>query len=427
MSEFKIEIINDIRISNHPNADRLEIASIADYKCVVAKGDFKTGDSAIYIPEGSILPEDLMKKLGLVGKLSGPRKNRVKAVKLRGVLSQGIACKLDILSKEDHEALMSLTFQKKDNSEELRKALGIEKYVPEIPVHLSGQVWNAGKERTVDYDIENIKKYPHMFVDGEPVVMTEKCHGTFAMFGYMPLSLEHPEQGRVVVSSKGHASNGLALKKPQTPAPQTLKQKLFERFWKLEYKLHTILLHAYCFITNSEFPEETLNRFYRGRMKKYQNRGVNENNTYWNTYNKANPFRNVCYAFSPEDLGKPIFILGEIFGGGIQDMSYGYTSPEFRVFDIKVGDQYLNDDEVDKACALLDLTRVPIVYRGPFSKKAVEEYTSGKETVSGSSKHIREGVVIRPVVERTNSKIGRVQLKSVSEDYLLRKGGTEYN
>lgn len=40
---------------------------------------------------------------------------------------------------------------------------------------------------------------------------------------------------------------------------------------------------------------------------------------------------------------------------------------------------------------------------------------------------MREGIVIRPVLERRHDALGRVQLKSVSDDYLLRKGGTEYN
>jgi hypothetical protein len=43
------------------------------------------------------------------------------------------------------------------------------------------------------------------------------------------------------------------------------------------------------------------------------------------------------------------------------------------------------------------------------------------------AKHIREGVVVTPVVEREDMRLGRVALKSVSEKYLLRKGGTEYS
>jgi len=40
---------------------------------------------------------------------------------------------------------------------------------------------------------------------------------------------------------------------------------------------------------------------------------------------------------------------------------------------------------------------------------------------------MREGVVVTAARERQDDILGRVILKSVSEDYLLRKGGTEYN
>jgi tRNA-binding EMAP/Myf-like protein len=428
MSKFKIEYIQDLQIEPHPNANRLEIATIGGrdgYKSVVEKGQFKNGDSGIYIPEGAVLPDNLIEKLGLVGKLAGSKKNRVKAVKLRGVLSQGVVCQTNILSPEEFETLQDVRFHSEARGREvLQKILNIEKYVPEIPVTMSGQVWNAGPERTVKYDIENTKKYSGCFKEGEEVVMTEKCHGTFVMMGYMPLVLEDYEQGRIVVSSKGHAENGLALKKPAPAEPQSFKQKLFETLWKLQMKMHIWLLDVFQF---DEIANE-LNRFYRNRIKKYQNRGINENNLYWKVFNLTEPFKNVCYAFSSEDLGKPILILGEIFGAGIQDLDYDYVSdsPGFRVFDIKIGERYLNDVELEMACHKLELQRVPVIYRGPYNKEKLLEVTSGKETITGKEKHIREGVVVRPVVERIEPKLGRLQLKSVSEEYLLRKNGTEY-
>ena len=52
--------------------------------------------------------------------------------------------------------------------------------------------------------------------------------------------------------------------------------------------------------------------------------------------------------------------------------------------------------------------------------------TDGRETISGKGAHVREGAVVRPRVERRDDRVGRVQLKSVSEKYLLRDGGTEF-
>jgi hypothetical protein len=39
----------------------------------------------------------------------------------------------------------------------------------------------------------------------------------------------------------------------------------------------------------------------------------------------------------------------------------------------------------------------------------------------GNADHIREGVVVRSLQERTNPKIGRVILKYLNDDYLFKK------
>ena len=54
------------------------------------KGVYKTGDLGVYIPEQAVLPEWVISRLGLEGRLAGKAQNRVKAIKLRGVLSQGL-------------------------------------------------------------------------------------------------------------------------------------------------------------------------------------------------------------------------------------------------------------------------------------------------------------------------------------------------
>ena len=75
----------------------------------------------------------------------------------------------------------------------------------------------------------------------------------------------------------------------------------------------------------------------------------------------------------------------------------------------------------------MGLSRVPVVYRGPLSAEVLMEHTSGRESVSGQGTHIREGVVVRPCVERRDPRLGRVQLKSINPKYLTRKGGTEFS
>ncbi len=87
MSTFKCPVVVVESIEAIPGADIIELAVIGDYRSVIKKGQFKVGDLAIYLPEASILNDNLLNNLGLVGKLVGPQKNRIKAIKLRGYLS----------------------------------------------------------------------------------------------------------------------------------------------------------------------------------------------------------------------------------------------------------------------------------------------------------------------------------------------------
>ncbi len=91
------------------------------------------------------------------------------------------------------------------------------------------------------------------------------------------------------------------------------------------------------------------------------------------------------------------------------------------------GDQrYMNWDAIEGLLkSQLGFDTVPVLYRDPFSEAAMREHTDGGTTMDAN--HIREGIVMVPAVERRDARIGRVCLKSVSADYLTRKGGTEFN
>jgi RNA ligase (TIGR02306 family) len=90
MSSFSVPVIRIRGIEPIANADAIELAVVGDYRSVVRKGQFTAGSLAVYLPEASVLPDSLIEELGLVGKLAGGARNRVKAIRLRGCLSQGI-------------------------------------------------------------------------------------------------------------------------------------------------------------------------------------------------------------------------------------------------------------------------------------------------------------------------------------------------
>ncbi|MFJ5308920.1 RNA ligase (ATP) [Streptomyces sp. NPDC088350] len=187
-----------LTVHEHPNADALELAQVGLYRAVVAKGEYRTGETAVYIPEQSVLPAELIEELGLTGRLAGSNADRVRAVRLRGELSQGIVCRPKALADVDlaRAALDGTDFADR---------LGITKWVPPIPPTMDGDVESA-PDLLPWVDIENIQRFPGIFEPGEAVVLTEKLHGSACLLTYFA------EDGRVQVSSKGFGAKSLALK-----------------------------------------------------------------------------------------------------------------------------------------------------------------------------------------------------------------------
>jgi len=121
-----------------------------------------------------------------------------------------------------------------------------------------------------------------------------------------------------------------------------------------------------------------------------------------------------------------LVFFGEVYGSGVQDMTYGHSSGRlslafFDVFDSRTGD-YLSHGAAEAILDELSLPTVPVLYRGPLDVALLSRLAE-EDSVHGG---IREGVVVRPVVERVSMAV-RCALKVVSERYLLRKGGTEHH
>jgi hypothetical protein len=75
----RIESVTEI-----PKADKIEVVQVLGWQCVAKKGDFKVGDKCIYIEIDSIVPEWPMFEF------LRPYKFRVRTIKLRGQVSQGL-------------------------------------------------------------------------------------------------------------------------------------------------------------------------------------------------------------------------------------------------------------------------------------------------------------------------------------------------
>ena len=80
----------------HPNADKLEIVKVLGWQCVSRKGEFQPGDLCVYFEIDSLIPiTEWSRFLGDKNKPDAPV--RLKTIRLRGELSQGLAMPLSIL------------------------------------------------------------------------------------------------------------------------------------------------------------------------------------------------------------------------------------------------------------------------------------------------------------------------------------------
>ena len=112
-----------------------------------------------------------------------------------------------------------------------------------------------------------------------------------------------------------------------------------------------------------------------------------------------------------------VTVYGEVYGN-VQDLKYGCPGQvAFVAFDLLRCGEWVNHDEARLLGS--SLPWVPQLYRGPFDADALFALADGQSVLS-TVPQVREGIVIKPIIERRNDKIGRTQLKVVSNNYLER-------
>ena len=318
----------------HPGADRLEIAQVLGWQVVVPKGRYQPGASVTYFPPDAIVPKEHSDRFGVTQYLSN---GRVKCARLRGVPSYGF--------------LMPLEVEGAALGDNLAAHYGVTKYEPPIRP-FAGDALPDHDWFPRYTDIENWRNFSDMLIDGEPVVMTEKVHGTNVRVG-------------IVRGARMAGSHRVRRAEPTA--------RMNENPYWLPFTL----------------PEVTalLEHFAKDHER--------------------------------------VVLFGETFGRGVQSFHYGKKgSLGFAAFDLLVGERYLDWVDLKASLQRFSVPSVPVLYEGPFSAVELKQHAGGKTTFD--DQHIREGLVVRPVRERPDVRIGRVVLKYISDDYLLDEKRSDY-
>ena len=222
-----IELVTNIRPIE--GADRIEQVNVLGWNVVIKKGEFKEGDECVYIEIDSICPDKPCFEF-LRGK-----NFKVKTIKLKGVVSQGLILPLNILPAGDFKVGDDVTdilgITKYDDSEITFPNHSVKKY--KRLKKLWYKLFHKKKKTSsfpswvVKTDETRIQNMPHILRDKTPYVVTEKvdgCSATFTLrkklFGY-----EYLVCSRNRVADKDSAYNQISDK---LDINKTLK-KLFKQ------------------------------------------------------------------------------------------------------------------------------------------------------------------------------------------------------
>ena len=131
------------------------------------------------------------------------------------------------------------------------------------------------------------------------------------------------------------------------------------------------------------------------------------------------PVEEMIWALAMEH--SQVILYGETYGR-VQSLRYGLPhSLAFRAFDLMLDGRYADSSEFFDLCERFGVEHVPVVGMMKYSLGSVIKSSEGPSLVPGAD-HIREGVVVKPLVERYSSVVGgRLTAKYVSSDYLLGK------
>lgn len=356
-TKLVVEVCKIDELNPHPNADRLELAVIKGWQCVVPIGKFKVGDYVVYFPPDTLLPREWTDKFGVTNYCSfmkdEPDKGRIRCTRLRGepsfglavVLSLGAACVTDVADY-----------------------YGAEKYEPPLRPS-AGDAARDHPMFTKYTDVENLRNFTDVLQEGEEVVVTEKIHGTNCRVGF------------VVEDESEHSPLLCGDVTPMAGSMEIRRKNPGEEAW--------------------------------------------DSNLYWYPWGLS--FVPVLMRQLLEQGAKTAILFGETYGSPVQKKDgtiFSYDTAKgklgFRAFDLMVDGKYLDYDEfhalLQTASHGCDSATVPLLYRGAFSLDVIKKLASGKTTMSD---HIREGVVVKPVREKTHPKTGRVILKYIGDEYML--------
>lgn len=171
-----------------PNADAIEVATVDGWQVVVKKGEFVEGQLAVYFEIDSWIPCEVAPFLcKAVKTFNGVQGERLRTVKLRGQLSQGLLLPLlavlPIARETTTETNVDFrTWTPWEAGDDVTEILKIQKYEKPLSPQLAGLAKGTFPSFLKKTDQERIQNLTHEFEDwkarGLTFEVTEKLDGS---------------------------------------------------------------------------------------------------------------------------------------------------------------------------------------------------------------------------------------------------------
>lgn len=344
-----------------PNADSIEKVTVLGWELVAKKGEFKQDDMVVYVEIDSVLPSD-----NPAFEFMGKYKYRVKTIKLRGQVSQGICFPTSILPSGKYgvgtdvtELLKIKKWVSKTDQEENERIEAIsKKRMDKFMMRHSWYRKLVFKKDKTEFpkfipktDEERIQNFPHICEKEKDTLfdVTEKLDGSSATY--------------------------FVIKNPKK-----------WQFWKKT--IFGVCSRNFQLLKPDNSPYWTIARKY-------------------DVKNKLNKLR--------KDVGIDFAIQGEIIGPKLQGNKYGLSELDFYMFNYYsiTERRYVDNINVAFIGDVYGFKTVPIIDTGinllPTIPQMVE-YAKGKSVIADIQ---REGIVVR-----NNEK--NISFKVINPDFLIK-------
>ena len=355
-------------------ADAIEVATIDGWKVVVKKGEFKTGNLAVYMEIDSWVPYELapfLSKGQEPREYEGVKGERLRTIRLRGQVSQGLLLPVDRVNDtpfitgwhhEDGIGTMVMVAEGQDVTE----CLNIQKWEAVLPAQLQGQAKG-------NFPTDLIPK-----TDQERI---QNCFG------------EIQKRAKRFATEKVWNAETETLEEHPVVLPTDFEEPTYEVTLKLD--------GSSCTIFRWEGELRVCSRNLELKI---------------NDENADNTF--VAMALKIGDkIHNGLAVQGECMGNGVRGNREGFKEHCFFVFDLfDIREhRYINPVGRRRMCKNLGLEHVPVLGTDWKAPNSVEEGLAIAEGPSINHK-IREGLVWKCNEDPSFS------FKTISNQFLL-KGG----